>query len=150
MKRIRLIGCILMTTVGSGQLMAASTFTQEEWEGRQVISLLDVNEGLIQDFSQGKMGESILECPEGACLPLKLILKGEFLGLESAEPPLYLKVLKTCYIRCEGQENLLFSTDLQTWKEFSEFFTGGLKVSVDRENGGPVAGIQLELNQRKS
>jgi len=84
-------------------------------------------------------------------MPFKLALKGEFLGLESTQSAsLYLNVLKTCYVRCEEKENFLFSTDLQTWKDFSEFFTGSLNVSVQAENGGPIAGLQFELNQRKS
>jgi hypothetical protein len=36
-----------MALIGSGQLMAASTL--------DLISLLDVNETIIQDFSEGKM-----------------------------------------------------------------------------------------------
>ena len=151
MKNIRLMGCMLMAVMGSGPLMAAPILTHKEWQDNQVISLLDLNESVIQDFTQGKMGDYILKCPEGACLPLKMTLKGQFLALEStAITPLYLKILKTCYVRCETQENFLFSTDLQTWKGFSEFFTGALNVSVDHQNGGPVAGVELELNQRKS
>ena len=82
---------------------------------------------------------------------MKMILLGEFLALESENTtPLNLKILKTCYIRCEEKENFLFSTDLQEWKEFSEFFTGRIGVSVKAENDRTIAGLELELNHQKS
>ncbi len=150
MKNAKLLGCMLMVVAGSAQLIAAPTLKATEWSQNQIISLSDLNDRVIQDFANGKMSDLILECPEGASLPFKLALKGQFLALESAATtPLYLKALKTCYVRCEARETFLFSTDLQTWKGFSEFFTGELKVSVETENGGPIAGLQLELNQRK-
>ena len=149
MKSATLLGCVLMV-VGSAQLMAVSPL-------ETTISLCDLNDQLIQEFSYGTRRDLIVECPEGASLAFKLTLKGEFLALESAAiaplsavvTPLYLRILKTCYIRCEGRENFLFSTDLKNWKGFSEFFTGELKVSVETDNAGPVAALQLELSERK-
>lgn len=142
MKSMRFMGCLWMTLIGSGQLMAASTVD---------LSLLDVNETIIQDFSKGKMSGCTLECPQGALLPLKLSLRGEFISMDfAAAAPVYLKVLKTCYVRCEEQEKFLFSTDRLQWKEFGEFFTGELRVSVHAENGEPTAGLELELNERKA
>jgi len=150
MKNAKLLGCVLMAVAGSAQLIAAPTLKTTEWPQNKIISLSELNDRVIQDFSNGKISDVIVECPEGTSLPFKLTLKGQFLALESTSiAPFYLKVLKTCYVRCEGKENFLFSTDLQTWKGFSEFFTGELKVSVDTEDGGPVAGLELELNQRK-
>ena len=147
MKKVNFFGCALMMAIAATQLVAAPK-TQSH---NQIICLSDLNDRVIQDFSQGNIGDFVVECPAGASLPFKLTLKGEFLGLESAAAaPLYLNVLKTCYVRCEEKENFLFSTDLQTWKGFSEFFTGSLNVSVEAENGGPVAGLKFELNQRKS
>ncbi len=150
MKNAKLLGCMLMPIIGSAQLAAMPTLKATEWSQNQIIGLSELNDRVIQDFSNGKISDVIVECPEGTSLPFKLILKGQFLTLESTSiAPLYLKVLKTCYVRCEGKENFLFSTDLQTWKGFSEFFMGELKVSVETENGGPIASLQLELNQRK-
>lgn len=151
MKNAKLLGCMLMAIAGSTQLIAAPSLKTTEWSQNQIISLSDLNDRVIQDFSNGKMSDLIVECSEGINLPFKVTLKGQFLALESASiAPLYLKVLKTCYVRCDGRENFLFSTDLHIWKGFSEFFTGELKVSIETENGGPVAGLQLELNQRKN
>src|SRR3989338_4983458 len=151
MKHVKLMGYMVMAVMGAGQLMAASPSVQKEWQGHQTISLLNLSEREIQDFSQWKLGDSILECPQGACLPLKMTLKGEFLSLEPASAaPLYLRVLKSCYIRCEEKENFLFSTDLQKWEGFAEFFTGNVSVAVQERNGMPVAGLEIDLNQRKS
>ena len=149
MKKAKLFGCALMMGVIGTQLMAAPT-SKPELLSNQIIRLSNLSDRVIQDFSQGHMGDLVVECLAGTNLPFKLTLKGEFLGLDTdSSTPLYLKVLKTCYVRCEEKEHFLFSSDLQTWKEFSEFFTGELKVSVEAENGGPVAGLQFELNQRR-
>ncbi len=144
MKTAKFFGVALMMAVATTQLMVA---TQPR---NQIIQLSDLNDRVIKDFSQGNIDDFVVECPAGASLPFKLILKGEFLELESNSiAPLQLNILKTCYVRCEEKENFLFSTDLQTWKGFSEFFTGSLDVSVGAENGSPIAGLQFELNQKK-
>ena len=149
MKHAKLTGYLLMTMIGGSQLMAAPPSVPKEWQGNQAMSLLSISQQEIQDFSQGKLADYILECPAGACLPLTVALKGNFLALEpTSDTPLYLRVLKSCYVRCEEKENFLFSTDLQKWEGFSEFFTGNLTVSVENLNRSPSAGIGLELNQR--
>lgn len=146
MKNAKLFGSALMMAVATTQLVA----TPRSPSQNSIIQLSDLNDRVIQDFSQGNLGDFVVECPAGTSLPFKLTLKGEFLGLESNSiAPLQLNVLKTCYVRCEEKENFLFSTDLQTWKGFPEFFTGNLKISVETENGSPVAGLQFELNQRR-
>lgn len=148
MKNIRLLGCIFIAMIGSDQIEAASP-TGKEWRDDRIISLAQLDEGIVQDFLQGKMSDYSLECPTGSDLPLKMTVKGEFLFLDSGETTLNLRILKTCYIRYEGKDNFLFSTDLQEWKGFSEFFTGELKASVSIQNGGPIARLELELNQHK-
>lgn len=148
MGKIRLIACVLMALVGSGQLVAASS-AGKEWQSDRIVSLVAFDEKMVQDFLEGKMADCAIECAEGSCIPLKMVVKGEFLSLDSGESaPLYLRILKTCYIRHEGKNNFLFSTDLQNWKEFSEFFTGELKASVSSQNGWPIAELELELNRR--
>ena len=146
MKKANIFGCALMMAVLATQLAAAPQ-TQSH---NQVICLSDLSEQLIHDFSHGNMKDCIVECPMGSSLPFQLKLKGEFLELTSALIPLQLNILKTCYVRCVEREHFLFSTDLQTWKDFSEFFTGEVRASVEMENGRPMAGLQLELNQRKN
>lgn len=135
MKKAIVLGCFLMGAVGA--------------TSPQMVSLPELSDRVMQDFSAGNIGDLIVECPEGTLLPFKLALKGCFLTLEPDSPQsLYLKVLKTCYVRCVGKENYLFSTDLHTWKGFFEFFTGEVKVSVETEEGGPVALLEVELNHR--
>lgn len=111
----------------------------------QVVNLVDLNDFAVQEFTQGKLKDYILECPEGASLPFQMVISGDFLAAESTST---LNILKTCFIRCEGEGHFLFSTDMQTWKEFSEFFTGMIKVSVVAQEGMPVAGLDIELNAR--
>ncbi len=148
MKKAKLFAVTLMMVGGVAQLMAdATSLTMESRE--KILRLSDFDERMMNDFFEGKMSYFILECPEGVSLPFKLDLKGEFFVLESAltaQPSL--KFMKTCYVRCEGKENFLFSADLKTWKGFSEFFTGAITVSLGQENEEPVAGLQIELNQK--
>lgn len=146
MNHVKLLACTLMVLVGSPQLLPASTKTHD-----QIALLSDLTERIVQDFSAGEMKDLVVECSEGTELPFKITCKGQFLSLETEQSsPLFLKIMKTCYIRCDGKDNFLFSTDLQTWKHFSEFFSGELKVSVEVENGMLNAGLQLELNQNQN
>lgn len=144
MRKTKLFGCALIMAVATTGLMAAPK-TQTH---NQVICLLDLSEQVIHDFAYGHRRDVVVMCPEGSSLPFNLTLKGEFLAVESALKPLQLNIRKTCYVRCEEKEHFLFSTDLQTWKDFSEFFTGEVKVFVEREDGGPAVNLQLELHQR--
>jgi hypothetical protein len=139
----------LMMVSGAAQLMADATTSVVTESRETILRLSDLDDRMMNDFSEGKMSHFILECPEGVSIPFKLDLKGEFLVLESAlMAQLSLKILKTCYVRCEEKENFLFSTDLKAWKGFSEFFTGAITVSLGQENDEPVAGLQIELNQK--
>lgn len=137
-----------MMVSGASQLMAdATSLTTESRE--KILRLSDFDERMMNDFSEGKMSHFILECSEGVSIPFKFDLKGEFFVLESAlmaQPSL--KFMKTCYVRCEEKENFLFSADLKAWKGFSEFFTGAITVSLATDNEEPVAGLQIELNQK--
>jgi hypothetical protein len=112
----------------------------------EIVKLSDLKQEMVEKFAEGKRDDLIVECKEGTSLPLKIDLKGQCLALESA--PLNLKVLKSCYIRCQGDKEFLFSSDLLTWKNFGDFFTGELKLSVGPEAEGVLARLQLELNQR--
>jgi hypothetical protein len=148
MKYIRIAACALITMGGLNQISADSTLTSEELQtATQIISLTDLTEELINDFSQGNTPDMIVECRAGTYLPFTMSLTGEFVALEGAdETSLYLKLLQTCYVRCLGEGNFLFSTDLQQWKSHSEFFTGRVEVHVSLQDGVPAAGVDLDLN----
>jgi hypothetical protein len=138
-KRNLFASVLAMMVLGASQLMA--------WI--QVVSLADLNDEMIQEFAEGKRGDVVVQCKEGMRLPFQMRMDGEFLSLSGAdEAPLYLTVMKTCYVRCSARETFLFSSDLLTWGKFSEFFTGELKISVDAKSGGPSASLYLRLNER--
>jgi len=144
MKTTKLFASLLTVTLFANGLRA------ETPEPNQIIRLSDLNERVVQDFVQGNLGDFfVVECTEGAYLPLKLNLSGEFLSLiAESSSPIYIKVMKTCYIRSDGQMNFLFSTDLKNWKNFSEFFKGELNASVLPTDQGPIAQLHFDLNQR--
>lgn len=116
------------------------------WISDRIVKIEEVD----QLFSQGKLlNNVILECTEGSLLPLKISIKGDLLSLDSEDKnPMTLKILKTFYIRCDEKEQFFFSTDLQEWKEFSEFSTGMLNALLKSENGVPTASLDLQLNHR--
>jgi hypothetical protein len=140
MKSIRLLGCIWLT------LMSTAQFPLHAAKQLSEIRLTEVDESFIQDFSQGKMQDWIVECPEGMLLPLRLNVKGEFLAASSE--PIVLTIMKTCYIRCEQKDQFLFSGDQKVWKSFSDFFTGELRASVHAEDKALTAKVELELSAR--
>ncbi len=140
----KLLSFTFMIMMSSIHLVEASSTKAQE-----MIQLTDLNEQTIYDFTHGKMRDSIIECPKGSTLPLTIEIKGSFLELHSAsESPLYLTLSQTCYVRCNAQEKFLFSSDLRSWKPFSEFFTGEIKASLERDSSGPLASLQIELNKK--
>jgi hypothetical protein len=116
--------------------------------GCHVIDLRDLTDNGLEDFFSGALPQTAIEIPEGAGLPLNLSLTGDFLTLESNNSEIYtFKVIKTCFLRCV-KGTFLFSTDLQNWAEFDEFFSGSVNVSLDTSEGAPKVGISIELKQK--
>lgn len=114
----------------------------------QVVKLVDMNLELLQEYFSGMNDNVVLECSEGMNLPFNFTLQGEFLMLHTDEYKDCIRVLKTCYIRCK-ENNFIFSTDLQNWQEFSDFFSGSLSVGVDVNEGAPKINLNIELNQKQ-
>jgi hypothetical protein len=142
MKHARLIGYIVMTIMGTGKLVASSPI-EKNW---QTISLSNLKDGDVENFCHGKLKDSIIECSEGSFIPLKLTVKGEYLSLSNDSSDL--KVMKTCYVRCEEMGKFLFSSDLEEWKEFGEFFTGSINVAIEQHDEVAMIGLEVELNKR--
>lgn len=113
--------------------------------GSQVVSLSEVNQETIESFFAGE-SKFILECTRGFRLPLKFLVNSEFLAVKSETSP-EIEILKTCYLWYVDGE-FLFSTDLEEWKNFQEFFTGNLGISLNLEEEKPVFQLNLDLNQR--
>lgn len=114
----------------------------------QVTSITEFNQELVDLFFEGKVPNTILEFTQGIRFPLCIALNGEFLALEQVEAnPYYVKILKSCFVKSVGKD-FLFSTDLQTWKSFSDFFTGSMGGSLYYMDEQPQVGLKLELNQR--
>jgi hypothetical protein len=143
MQSRRFIGHTIVLLIASASLMAAVP--------RDIVNVVDANEELFRNFTAGN-DQLIVECGEGAELPFKMSIKGNCLQLDSSQQSaVSLKVLQTCYVRCvkENELQFLFSSDLEQWKSFSDFFTGELKLTVVTEEAGTIARMELELNQRK-
>lgn len=112
-----------------------------------VIPFIDLSQENMRDFVNGTLTDAVLECPAGIKLPFEFTVEGDCLGLDGVESLRNIKILKSCFIKREGEE-FLFSLDLQEWSTFQEFFTGMLGASLNINENGPVFGINIELNQR--
>ncbi|KAF3361464.1 hypothetical protein PHSC3_001838 [Chlamydiales bacterium STE3] len=141
-----LAGASLAFTANHNMYLGSSS-THIVNTGCQVVALSELTQDMIEDFFTGKTPQSILECPSGSVLPFNLSLKGEFLALEVEDTYSNIKILKTCFIK-RLEDTFVFSTDLQHWKDFQEFFTGRVGVSLNIEEGTPSVGFNIELNQR--
>ena len=113
----------------------------------RVVALQDMNNEMLEGFFTGKIPGVVLECTEGLNLPFNLMLKGQYLVLDSADSASTIKILKKCFIKCEKNE-VFFSSDLKSWKTFQDFFTGAIGVSVSVDQGTPTVCLNLELNER--
>ena len=135
----------LCALIGFSTSFAANTQIPEE--GIHVISFKELSESGLPDFFSGSLPQIAVEIPEGAGLTFNLSLNGEFLALEPNNQDFTIKVIKTCFLRSvEG--SFLFSTDLESWAEFEEFFSGNVGVSVDTSEIIPKISLSLELNQK--
>lgn len=154
MKKVIYI-CLVVVSMGTTSAFALDTALRfgkpscgQNVSGFQLVKLTDVTEEMLSAYGEGTCQNVILECPEGAEFPLSLGAGGEFLSMTGEElPPYKVKILKTCYIKCMGDE-LLFSGDLAEWKEFVDFFKGQFSVAINASNGRPELIVSTDLNQR--
>lgn len=153
MKRfmIAFVGCILLLSCFSyGDLQA--TFEWKEPEVKQVSQVIDisrVSNDMLLDFIEGRLPNVVIECPSNFQLPLTLSLEGEFFSLDGGDQKVMLNTHKQFYIIMPEKEKILFSTDLQNWKNFEEFSTGMISFTFNvNENHLPEASLKAILNER--
>lgn len=117
-------------------------------ESLQVVNVSSLVEGGIQETLKGNCPFVAIEFSEKTVLPLSLFLQGDlFKFVQASSNSGELEVQKTFYLRVvEG--DLLFSTNLEEWKSFSEFGTGNLSVKLDVHEGKAFIECGAELNQR--
>ncbi|MDR2539554.1 MAG: hypothetical protein LBC45_02945 [Chlamydiales bacterium] len=117
----------------------------------QVVHLSKADQKVLDRFVRGEQENTVLMCEKGDQFPLRLLLRGEFISLHEADknPNINLQILKTCYVSCQEKGSFLFSHDLKTWKQFSDFFSGQLNFFLDAENGLTVAGLDLEIASKQ-
>ncbi|HSX12642.1 MAG TPA: hypothetical protein VLF61_04045 [Rhabdochlamydiaceae bacterium] len=113
----------------------------------QIVPFSEFTEEAFIEFTQGKLDQVILECTEGTVFPFTVSVKGNFLEFTN-KGSASVKVTQTIYAKCVESSKYLFSSDLDTWKPFKEFFTGKIQSSVSVEDDHPAAGIDIELNLR--
>jgi len=138
------ITLLLASTAFANNETTRQNYTRGE---NQIVVLSDLSASTIEDLFSKKNPNFVLECTRGSFLPFTLKVSGEFLSLETEASYQTIEVLKTCYVKRE-KDTFFFSSDLENWKNFPEFFTGNLDVSLKNEGGTPTLGINLELNKR--
>ena len=126
-------------------VVATPSFADTE---NQPVTFADLTQDRVENFFAGKEDGLVIHCPEGTILPLDISLGGEFLSSSEDNPLGTVRLLKSCFVKCVD-EVFFFSTDGETWKGFSDFFTGSVAVSISTTEEAPLVGITLELDERK-
>ncbi len=162
--RVLLLGCIMFATVSkagaihqigalgkrtpptppvhhtSPEIPVAAYLPGEQ--PTQILLLSEVTDPIWDDFWHGRLGDAVIECPEGSELPLIFKFKSNLFSL--VEEPLKLKVDRTFYLRYLGAD-FLFSLDAVDWWSFSQFFRGKINADFDIIDNEPEVSIELEL-----
>ena len=99
---------------------------EENMEYR-ILAANDLQNEEIKQFCRGKMDGVILSI-EGTTLAINVDLKSNIFDGEKHSPR-KVKVLKPCFMKCEGGRHY-FSSDYKTWQLFKDFFDTDLDLSL--------------------
>ncbi len=141
----------LMTALIATTSFASDSYdTSDDFLEYCIISINDVTQEMIEGGFFSANPHIIIEIPEGSQLPFGgVAIGGDFFSLEADKlSPQVINVVKTCYFR-KTAETFLFSTDLENWGQFYEFFTGSVGFSTVFFNGVPSIQFNAQLNQRQ-
>ena len=131
-------------------LMLMSTVCSQE--SLLLIDFVDVRDAKAEELlniMEGGLENLAIHFPKGVSLPLKPKFTGEFFELITGDAELMIEIKKDIYVRSlEG--TLLFSSDLQEWREMESFMTGNVFAGLIKGDTDPIcAKIEVEVNERK-
>lgn len=156
MKKLVLTTLLCLTTVSAAIAMEYSIplgkkttdYHTIKDESVQVVSIIDASNDLLKEFENGSAPNIILECTQGALLPLEIVLSGSIVSIEGQiNSPLKIKVDRTFYVQ-RNKKQLLFSLDGVCWKPFTEIFMGQLSFMLEARDDQRIFTAGVELNQR--
>lgn len=108
----------------------------------------DLTPEIIEDFTEGRNPNLVVEFTKGSEIPFQLNLQGDFLKHVSSKPTHTFEVVKTWYVK-NYQGVYLFSTDKENWQDVLSFFTGNAGLSAHKEDDRDLTlELKLELNKR--
>ncbi len=147
-----IVGYLLIAILGTSSLMAGHKKKNKRAgeEPAQVLSFEEFALDAVDGFSKGKSQNYIVECPAGMQLPLKLSMSGDMFQVEPNDSIVNIKLLKPCYVKCTKKQGLLFSVDMEKWKEFDEFFSGSVSASLGVQDYYPLAKLELDLHHEEN
>ncbi len=115
-------------------------------DGVPVININKINEAMLHAFMSGDIRNIIVELNEGTLLPFRTNLKGDLINIVPEErDPIYFQVMQTFYLK-EESESLLFSTDLQEWRNFTDFVDGNIDLTIEPTPTGPMLRTDLSMD----
>ncbi len=112
------------------------------------INFFDLNEQHLNEAMQGMCPDLAIEFPEGASIPVQVLLQGNLISFEPKESDLMINIQKTLYARVSKSE-ILLSSDFVEWKPLLEFIQGNLSIQVGVQEDLPLVSIQALINEKK-
>jgi hypothetical protein len=138
-----ILGAIGVMLVGASILFSPHASVEQIYDP---VAITGFDDQMTERFFKGELPNVVLELSQGMVLPFNVLINGDFFELDLVDqPPYRLIVHKTCYMRCLG-DNMLFSRDLLTWKEFQDFFSGSIGFAL--KDGNSEIMLNMEMNQR--
>jgi len=102
--------------------------------------IIEVNNTTLDLTNLGDQPDDvILKFPQGTVITAKFALSGDLVELTGDNDQLSILINETFYFTMTEDEEFVFSLDGETWKEFEDFVTGSLKVTLSKDEQGNMA-----------
>lgn len=142
------IGVLSLTSLFAAGYSTHSGGKTLEQYCESIVPITEMTQQMAEEFFNGKLTSVVVKCSKGCSLPFRMNLTSEFLEFDSGEAAQSITVLRDCYIKNDGVA-FLFSGDLNSWKNFENFFTGSFGIALSYDGGSQKEAIfNVELHQR--
>lgn len=144
--------CLLISTVVIPFIQFQPlTANDHDVELIDFVNVRQLPKEMFQQIMMGKVSNIAIEFSEGDFFPLDLFLDGDLVTLLKPEGVNHqVQFNRTVLMRIKDGQ-LLFSTDLHSWRPFRGFVTGKIQAGVNLDDEiGPVISFGVEVNEKNN